>query len=112
MFLATVRMVMPPEKLAEAARILGRTAEQARVETGCERCHVYRDAQEANAILLEQAWNNEEELDRHLRSDGFRDVLVVMEMALEPPEIQFSAIARVEGIERAKAARSQISLFL
>ena len=107
MILATVRMVMPPEKFAEAVRILVRTAERTRVEIGCDRCHVYQDAQEAHAILLEEAWKSDEELDHHLRSDGFRDVLVVMEMALEPPEIQFSTIARVTGIERARAARSK-----
>jgi quinol monooxygenase YgiN len=112
MILATVRMVMPHEKFAEAAKILARTAERTRVETGCDRCHVYRDAGEAPVILLEEAWKSDEDLDHHLRSDGFRDVLVVMEMALEPPEIQFSTIARMTGMERARAARSQICLSL
>jgi quinol monooxygenase YgiN len=112
MILARVRMVMPSEKFGEAVRILVRMAERTRVEIGCDRCHVYQDTGETHAIMLEEAWKSDEELDHHLRSDGFRDVLVVMEMALEPPEVQFSAIARVDGIERAKAARSLSRLSL
>jgi quinol monooxygenase YgiN len=111
MILATVRMVMPPEKFAEAISVLLRTVERTRVETGCDRSDLYEDAREAHAILLKEAWKSDEELDHHLRSDGFRDVLLVMEMALEPPEMQFSTVARVEGIERARAARSLIHPF-
>jgi quinol monooxygenase YgiN len=109
MILATLRMVMPSEKVAEAVRILLRTAERTSVGTGCDRYRVYRDSQETNAILLEEAWNSEEELDHHLRSDDFREVLMVMEMAVEQPEIQFSTIAAVTGLERAMAARSKNS---
>jgi len=112
MILARLRMILPREKLTEAVKILTRAAERTRLETGCERCHVYRDAQEVDVILLEEAWKSDEELNNYLRSDSFRDVLMVMEMAVQRPEIQFSAIARAEGIERAKAARSPISLSL
>ena len=112
MILATVRMVMHPEKFAEAVKILVGTAERTRAEIGCDRCNVYQDAREAHVILLEEAWKSDEELDHHLRSDRFRDVLVVMEMALEPPEIRFSTIAGVTGIERARAARSLTCLSL
>ena len=105
MIQATLRMMMDPEKFTEAVKILSRTAERARVETGCERCHVYSDTQKANVILMEGAWKSDEELNRLLRSDGFRDVLMVMEMAIQAPEIKFSTITRVTGIERVKAAR-------
>jgi len=107
MILATLRMVMSPENFAEVLRILLRTAERTRVETGCDRYRVYQDAQETRAILLEAAWNSEEELDQYLRSDDFLEVLMVMEMAVEQPEIQFSTIAGVTGLERAMAARSK-----
>ena len=112
MILVTIRMVMPPERFAEAVKILVRTAERTWVEPGCDHCRVYRDAQEAHVLLFEEVWKSDEDLDRHLRSDGFRDVLVVTEMAVEPPEIRFSTIARVSGIERARAARSRTSSFL
>jgi quinol monooxygenase YgiN len=107
MILATLRMVMSPENFVEVLRILLRTAERTRVETGCDRYRVYQDAQETNAILLEEVWNSEEELDRYLCSDDFREVLMVIEMAVEPPEVQFSTIAGVTGLERVMAARSK-----
>ncbi len=107
MILATLRMVMSPENFVEVLRILLRTAERTRVEIGCDRYRVYQDAQETHAILIEEVWNSEEELDCYLRSDDFREVLMVMEMAVEPPEIQFSTVTGVTGLERAMAARSR-----
>ena len=108
MILAAVRMVMPPEKWHEAVRILTRTAERTRVEPGCIACHVYQDAKELHEILFEEEWRSEEELTRHLDSDHFRNVLLVMEMALEPPEIGFHTVehsAGVEVIEKARGCR-------
>lgn len=109
MIFATVRMKMPPEKRSEAVRILARTAEWTRVEPGCIACHVYLDAKEPGEIMLEEEWQSEEELARHLKSDHFRNVLLVMEMAVERPEIGFHTIeqsAGVEVIEKARGCRT------
>jgi quinol monooxygenase YgiN len=108
MILATVRMVMPPEKRPEAVRILTRTAERTRVEPGCIACHLYQDAKEPHEILFEEEWRSEEELTHHLSSDHFRNVLLVMEMASEEPEIEFHSVehsAGVEVIEKARGCR-------
>jgi quinol monooxygenase YgiN len=105
MILATVRMVMPPEKRPEAVRILTRTAERTRVEPGCIACHVYQDAKEPREVLFEEEWRSEEELTHHLSSDHFRNVLLVMEMALEPPEIGFHTIEHSGGVEVIEKAR-------
>ncbi len=105
MILATVRMVMPSEKRPEAVRILTRAAERTRIEPGCITCHVYQDAKEPCEIMFEGEWASEEELTRHLSSDYFRNVLLVMEMALEPPEIGFHTIERSAGVEVIEKAR-------
>ena len=105
MILATVRMKMPPEKWHEAVRILTRTAERTRVEHGCIACRVYQDAKEPRELLFEEEWRSEGELTRHLSSDHFRNVLLVMEMAVEPPEIRFDAIQHSSGVETIEKAR-------
>jgi quinol monooxygenase YgiN len=105
MIFATVRMVMPPEKRLEAVRILTLTAERTRVEPGCIACHVYQDAKEPREILFEEEWRSEEELTRHLGSDHFRNVLLVMEMATEPPEIGFHTVEHSAGVEVVERAR-------
>jgi hypothetical protein len=54
---------------------------------------------------LEQLWSNEEDLERYLRSDEYRQVLLVLEMAMKQPEIRFDTISSSTGIETIEKAR-------
>jgi quinol monooxygenase YgiN len=108
MVLATIRMTIPAKKVGEALRILGSMSEQCRVQPGCLSCRVYRNGQEDNVLLFEQLWSNEADLERHLRSDEYRQVLMVMEMAIKKPEIRFHTILSSAGIETIEKARASI----
>ncbi len=105
MVLATIRMTTPAKKFGEALRILRSMAEQCRVQPGCLSCQVYRNGQENNVLLFEQLWSNEADLERHLRSDEYRQVLLVLEMAMKQPEIRFDTISSSAGIETIERAR-------
>ena len=103
---ATIRMTIPPPKSREALKILSSMAEQCRDEPGCHRCHVYRDLLEKNVLMLEEVWRDTEDLDRHLRSDEYRNLLLILETALQQPEIRFDTISLSTGIETIERARS------
>jgi quinol monooxygenase YgiN len=107
MILATLRMAVPLEKRVEALRILKSMVarNQARPED-CIFCRICEDALEDNILQFEEMWRSEEELERHLRSDEYRKVLLVLEMALKQPEIRFETISSSKGIETIEKARS------
>ncbi len=105
MVLATIRMTIPSKKFGEALRILRSVAEVSKVRTGCLTSRVYRNGQEDNVLLFEQLWSNEADLERHLRSDEYHKVLVVLEMAIKQPEIRFDTILSSAGIETIEKAR-------
>jgi quinol monooxygenase YgiN len=109
MILATMRMTIPPKKRGEALRILKSMAERCRVHSGCLGCHVYEDVQEDNVFMFEEMWSSEEDLAQHLRSEKYRNVLLVLELALKKPEIRFDTISTSAGIETIEKARSSIS---
>jgi quinol monooxygenase YgiN len=73
--------------------------ERIRLEEGCLGCRLYLDALEEGAMMLHEIWADENSLERHLRSQEFRNVLLVVEMASKPPEIRFDRIALTGGIE-------------
>ena len=52
--------------------------------SGCISSRLYRGVEDVRAILLEELWSSDEDVKRHLRSDKYRKVLLVMEMAAEP----------------------------
>ncbi len=106
MVLATIRLMIPPQKRDEALKILKSAAVQCGVTPSCLSCHIYADVQEENVLMFEQGWRSQEDLERHLRSDEYYRVLLVMEMALEQPEIRFDTISGSTGIETVEKARN------
>ncbi len=105
---ATIRIVVPAKKRKEALIILGATIEQTRLDEGCLSCRLYQDVLEERAIMLEEIWSGEEHLERHLRSDKFRTVLMVVEMAVQPPEIRFDRVSHSTGIRTIALARGEL----
>ena len=104
---STIRMLIPFEKHSEALEILGSIIEQTQFEPGCISCRLYREVDEEGAILIEELWMSEEDVKRHLRSDKYRKILLVVEMAAEPPEIRFDTISHSSGVETIELARTQ-----
>lgn len=104
---STIRMLIPTEKQRDALEILRSTIEQAQFEPGFVSCRIYRGVEDERAILLEELWMSEEDVQQHLRSIRYRNVLLVVEMAVEPPEIRFDVIAHSDGVERIEQARVQ-----
>ena len=106
MILATIRMAIPSRKSGEVLKILRSMAMRCRAEPGCLSCYIYEDHQEKNVVMLEEAWRSGEDLDLHLRSDEYRNLLLVMEMALKHPEVRFNTVSTSTGIETIEKARS------
>ena len=106
---STIRMLIPREKQSEALEILRSMIEQAQFEPGCISCRLYRGVEDTRAIMLEELWMSEEDVQHHLRSDKYRKILLVVEMAAEPPEIRFDTITQSSGVETIEQARIQSS---
>ena len=106
MIKATIRMTIPPKKSGEVLKILRSMVEQCGMQPGCLSCHIYGDLQQKNVYMFEEVWRSEEDLRHHLRSDEYRNLLLVLELALKQPEIKFNTISSSTGIETIEKARS------
>ncbi len=102
---STVRMVLPSDRLTEALGILNPLAERTRAERGCLGCHVYRDAKDRTTVTVTSMWANEAELERHLRSQDYQQLLLVMELSKVPPEVRFDRVLGSTGMETIEEAR-------
>lgn len=102
---SSVRMVLPAERLSEALGILLPLVERTRVERGCLACRLHRDVQESHVVTVEEAWATKADMDRHLRSLEYRDLLLVMEMASIQPEVRFDQVSGTSGLETIEDAR-------
>lgn len=106
MLRSTVRMILPAEKHRDALEILASVSEQTQFEPGCVISRLYRDVNNERTALLEELWLTLEDLLRHLQSEKYRKILLVIEMAVEPPEVRFDTITHTSGMETIEAARN------
>jgi len=89
------------ELLAALSFLLGPT----QVESGCAACHLYQDVTDPNCFRLECLWNTEADFLRHLRSDIYRQVLILMELSAEPPRVHFHQVSETHGLELVHTTR-------
>ncbi|KJS29139.1 MAG: hypothetical protein VR64_21585 [Desulfatitalea sp. BRH_c12] len=107
MFRSTIRMLIPLDKQSEALEILESVSVQTRCNPNCISSRLYRGVEEVRAIMVEELWTSKEETLRHLQSEEYRRVLLVVEMAEECPEIRFDTIMQSRAVELIASARSQ-----
>lgn len=106
MAVSTIRMAIPVEKHHEALRILKSIAVHSRNDPGCLGYFIYRDIEDNNVLVAQENWKSENNLDRHIRSDQYRNLLLVLEMSLRRPEVRLDTISHSSGIESIEKIRS------
>lgn len=104
---STIRMLIPLSRQSEALEILGNVRSQIQFEPNCISARLYRGVNEARAIMVEELWESYQDIQRHLRSDAYRRLLMVIEMAEEPPDIRFDTIVNSSGVEVIEKARRE-----
>jgi quinol monooxygenase YgiN len=103
---ATIKLFLDRTKIEKAAEILTAMAERIRSLPGCLGCELYQNVINSNVMVFEADWEREKDLDRHIASDEYRNLLMVMEMASMPPEIKFIPISESSGMDRIVRVRS------
>jgi len=98
-----LRIRVASGKRDEVQRIFRSLLEPARVRGGCLDCRAYQDIEEPEVLALIQEWASSDDLDRYMRTEDFRRLVAVMELARKQPEIWFDTIETREGLERLSA---------
>lgn len=105
MVILTVRMTLGPRNRAAVLSVIRPMLGPTSVETGCAGCRASVDLDHDNVLTFSEEWDTQENLDRHVRSNGFRDLLSVLDLASEPPEIRIRTVTESRGVEVIQAAR-------
>lgn len=78
-----------------------------RVEAGCLRCQLCQDVSDPNILHFESVWKTKDDLLRHLRSEIYKQLLILLELSVEPPSVQFHTVSVTYGLEFVHANRQQ-----
>ena len=107
MIQAIVRLYLAREKRTEAQGIICSISERVRAKRGCIGCDVYQNTRKEEILVYEELWESKEDMERHLRSDDYHKLLLVIEMSSHPPDISFNTIQETAGLETIERARQE-----
>jgi quinol monooxygenase YgiN len=86
-------------KMDSVLRAIQGLLEPMRVQPGCQGFRCSRDIEDENVMVLEERWGTRKDMERHVRSDGFRTILSLLEESGEKPVVEFHEVTGTEGIE-------------
>ena len=91
----------------EVVRLLRSLIEPTRVETGCITCRLYCELNDTNVLTWVEEWETRADLDRHLRSSRFTQILAALDMADTQPEVRFNTVVATSGLGLIEEARGR-----
>jgi quinol monooxygenase YgiN len=99
MILATLKMIVRPERRGDLLETMRGMLEPARVERGCLSYHLYEDIENRNAFVLVEEWKTQKDLESHLRTDNQQRLLALMDLLSEQPELRFNTVSHTAGMD-------------
>jgi len=94
-----LHMKFASQACAEAATVLRSLAGPVRAESGCLSTQVMMEDGDRCGLIWVEEWNDIEDFERHLRSQSFRQILAVIELADRPPEVEIDDVSSRRGFE-------------
>ena len=94
-------------KRQEMGRALASLMGPIQVQRGCLSCRLLRMWPNAGELRVEAHWANQNDLIRHLRSETYKDLLLLMELGKTPPVVAFYSVLEVQGLNLVKTARAR-----
>ena len=99
MIQATLKMIVQPERRGDLLATMKGMLEPARVERGCLSYRLYEDVENRNAFILLEEWATQEDLERHISKDNQRQLLTLMDLLSEQPELRYNTVSHTAGMD-------------
>lgn len=107
MIIEKIGVLVAPERREDLRRAFSALLGPTCVEPGCISCDLFQEAGNPDRFCLETRWKTDQELIRHLRSEQYRSLLILLELSSERPQIEFHRVVETKGLELIQAARRE-----
>jgi quinol monooxygenase YgiN len=102
----SVRIAVRPSKSEELRRALTALAGPTEAESGCISCRILQESRDPHRFCYEAQWKAQEDLLRHVRSEHYKRLLVLMDLGVEPPLIEFHTVTDTKGLDLVESIRA------
>ncbi len=101
----TVEWLLPLGQMMPITHALHSLATDIRAVRGCIGCSVSTDIGPRAAVRYMEEWKTEEDLRHRLQSDTFMKLVTLIEVAPQPPRIEFALPAGTRGLDFVEEVR-------
>lgn len=105
MMMTIMIVVLPGSRRKEILEALRRFKQSTEISGGCIGCHISREVDKRNTIIYWEEWQTRQDLERHIHSPKYRQLLEIIELSAQKPEIKFLTITNIEGLEVVETVR-------
>jgi len=109
MIIEQMSVSAPPGKRKQLGSALSSLIGPTQVQPGCLSCRLFQNWQDLDELLVEASWETQEDLIRHLQSDAYKQMLLMIETSRMPPVLRFSSVQDVSGLELVLSARMTLA---
>jgi quinol monooxygenase YgiN len=102
----SVRIVVTPAKREQIQRALAAWAGPTEVEPGCLNCRILQEDGDPQAFYYQSQWRTQDDLLRHIRTEHYKRLLVLMELGNAPPLVEFHTVAETRGLDLIERIRN------
>jgi len=99
MFVVHLYLTVSPANRLKVVSAVRSTSGRTSAKPGLLKYGLYCDVDNDDALILVEEWESTEELHRYIRSDDFRIILSLMDLAEEAPEINIHEVSSTAGLD-------------
>lgn len=99
MIIASLKIKVSHEKQQSALQIIRTILGYTCAQPGCISMTFYQDTNDPESMVLLEEWKDWRSIEKHIQSKSYRNILELMELSSEQPEIKFNSISETTGME-------------
>ena len=105
MILVSLTLAPAPGRRQEMIDVFWLIIGPIRAQPGCLSCGLYQEIGNGDQLLYLEAWETQQQLERHMRSARYERLLAVMDASVQQPVLRYQTISTVMGLEYLEAVR-------
>lgn len=105
LIIESVRIAVTPQKSEQVRRALAAWAGPTAVESGCLSCKILQEANDPQAFCYQAQWRTQDDLLRHIRTEHYKRLLLLMELGAAPPLVEFHTVTETKGLDLIEHSR-------
>ena len=105
MIIELMSISVPHGRKQELGKALASLVGPIQVQRGCLSCQLFQEWPAKDGLQMATRWSSREDLIRHLQSDIYKNILLLMELGATPPILEFFTVVEIRGLDLVEAAR-------